>query len=56
LAEPVVMGDTQIAVPVRVIHLSGVTETSLNNGVILFNLTTEKGALKVAEVVWLSTR
>ncbi len=57
LREPVVMSDTQVAVPVRVIHLSGVAGTSpVGNGVILFNLTTEDGQQKVAEVMWLSSR
>jgi hypothetical protein len=55
--EPVVMSDTQVAVPVRVIHLSGVAGASpVSNGVILCNLTTDDGELKVAEVIWLSSR
>lgn len=55
--ELVVMGDTQVAAPVQVSHLSGVTGASpLGTGVLLFNLTTEDGELKVAEVMWLSSR
>jgi hypothetical protein len=55
--EPVVMSDTQVAVPVRVTHLSGVAGASpVSNGVILCNLTTEDGELEVAEVIWLSSR
>jgi hypothetical protein len=53
LGEPVVMGDTQVAVPVRVVYPA---ESIRWNGVILFNLTTEDGELKVAEVIWLSAR
>jgi hypothetical protein len=56
LGEPVVMADTQVAVPVRVSHLSGVADRNLIDGVLLFNLTTEDHGLKVAETIWLSSR
>lgn len=54
LGEPVVMGGTQVAVPVRVIHRVSLADRG--NGVVLFNLRTEDGELKVTEVIWLSSR
>lgn len=56
LGEPVVLDNTQVAVPVRLTGLTGLTDARTQHGVILFNLTTEDHELKVAEVVWLSSR
>lgn len=56
LGEPVVLDNTQVAVPVRLTGLTGLTDARSQHGVILFNLTTEDHEPKVAEVVWLTSR
>lgn len=56
LGEPVVLDNTQVAVPVRLTGLTGLTDARSQHGVILFNLTTEDPKPKVAEVVWLTSR